>query len=90
MKASQKYFNKIREKGLKLAFKDAILKISMDPFVGKLKTGDLVGTYGYDVYCNKTNYEIAYKIIEDEDKIVIIILAGTRENFYNELKRYLN
>ena len=38
---------------------------------------------------NKTNYEISYKIYEDE-KTVVIILIGTRENFYESLKSYIN
>lgn len=33
------------------------------------------------------NYEIAYRIYEDGDKLIVVILAGTRENFYEELKR---
>jgi DNA-binding HxlR family transcriptional regulator len=38
---------------------------------------------------NKTNYELAYTIIEGNGKTVVVILAGTRENFYNELKQYI-
>lgn len=88
-KAAEKYFKKIREKGLKTAYRSALNKISGDPYAGELKTGDLAGVYGYDVYYNKTNYEIAYRIYEEDDKLVVVILAGTRENFYNELKRYM-
>lgn len=88
-KAAEKYFKKIREKGLKTAYRNALHKLSSDPYIGELKTGDLEGVYGYDVYYNKTNYEIAYRIYEEHDKIVVVILAGTRENFYNELKRYM-
>ncbi|WP_146130758.1 type II toxin-antitoxin system RelE/ParE family toxin [Peptostreptococcus russellii] len=36
------------------------------------------------------NYELAYRISKlDNGKMVIIIMAGTRENFYQELKRYM-
>ena len=38
---------------------------------------------------NKTNYELAYTIIEDPGTTVVVILAGTRENFYEELNRYM-
>jgi len=43
----------------------------------------------YDVYYNKTNYEIAYTIKETPKKIVVVILAGPREKFYEQLKRYM-
>jgi len=88
-KAAEKYSKKIRGKGLKTAYRNALNKLSSDPYIGELKTGDLAGVYGYDVYYNKTNYEIAYRIYAEDDKIVVVILAGTRENFYNELKRYM-
>ena len=87
---AQRYFKKIKEKGLKAAFRKALERIADDPYCGTLKIGDLAGIYGYDVFYNRTNYEIAYRIYEENDKIVVVIMAGTRENFYNELKRYLN
>ena len=63
----------------------------MDPYVGEEKKGDLSGCYGYDVYYKGTNYEIAYFIGENEEgDLVVVILAGTRENFYEELKRHKN
>ena len=40
-------------------------------------------------YYNKTNYELAYRVRQLDDLIIIVIMAGTRENFYNELKRYI-
>ena len=43
----------------------------------------------YDIYYNKTNYELAYTVEVIEDKVVVVIMAGTRENFYEELKRYM-
>ena len=36
-----------------------------------------------------TNYELAYRVRQLDDLIIIIIMAGTRENFYEELKRYI-
>ena len=87
--AAARYIKKIREKGLKSAFKEAFDSIAENPYIGIEKVGDLAGVYGLDVYYNKTNYEIAYRIYEDGDKLVVVILAGTRENFYDELKRYM-
>ena len=45
--------------------------------------------WGYDIYYNKTNYELAYTIEEYNGEIIVVIMAGTRENFYDQLKRYI-
>ena len=70
------------------AFQNALRSISEDPYAGTAKVGDLSGFYCWDVYYARTNYEIAYRIYEEEGKLVVVVLAGTRENFYQELKRY--
>ena len=88
--AAEKYFKKLKEKGLKKAFKEALIKLSENPYIGNAKKGDLAELYGYDVYYNKTNYEISYRIYEEDGKMILVILAGTRENFYQQLKRYMN
>ena len=82
------FLKKIKEKSLKLAFQKAIDDIIQNPYIGDPKTGDLSGVYCCDFFYNKTNYELAYTIIEENDETVVVILAGTRENFYDELKRY--
>ena len=84
-----KFLKKLKDKKLKSLYKEAIEMICEDYSIGEEKTGDLAGMYGYDIYYNKTNYEIAYKIYEEKGKYVVVILAGTRENFYEELKRYM-
>ncbi|WP_281883679.1 type II toxin-antitoxin system RelE/ParE family toxin [Paenibacillus sp. YYML68] len=87
---ARRYFNKLVEKPLKKAYLDAINAIRLDPSIGRQKAGDLNGIYGYDVSYQGTNYEIAYRMEENEDgELVVVILAGSRENFYEELKRYL-
>ncbi len=84
-----KFFKKLKDKKLKELFKNAINEISKNPYIGEPKKGDLTGIYGYDVYYHGTNYEIAYVIKSyDAENIVIIIMAGTRKNFYNQLKNY--
>lgn len=88
--AAGRYFKKIRENGLKKVLSEALNDICKNPYIGELKTGDLSGLYGYDVYYKGTNYEIAYKIYEEGENLIVVILAGTRENFYEELKRYIN
>ena len=72
-----------------MLYREAIDKIREDHTVGTAKVGDLSGIYGYDIFYNKTNYELAYRVEYVEDKIIVVILAGTRENFYEELKRYI-
>ncbi|MCX6383500.1 MAG: type II toxin-antitoxin system RelE/ParE family toxin [Actinobacteria bacterium] len=85
--AAQKYFKKLRDKKLGNIFYEALHKISENPYMGTQKGGDLATVYGYDVRYNGVNYELAYLISEIEGKMVVILLAGTRENFYEELKR---
>lgn len=84
-----RYFKKIKEKPLKKAFEEALGEVAKDPYCGERKTGDLAGVYCRDVYYRGTNYEIAYAIRETEEQLVIIVLAGTRENFYADLKQYI-
>jgi mRNA interferase RelE/StbE len=87
---AHKYLKKITEKGLKSAFRKALSGIEADPYIGQLKTGDLAGIYCYDVIYAGTNYEIAYRVYEEAGRKVVVILAGTRQNFYEQLKRYMN
>ena len=84
-----RFLKKLKDKKLKTLYQEAIDKIREDHTVGTAKVGDLSGIYGYDIFYNKTNYELAYRVEYVEDKIIVVILAGTRENFYKELKRYI-
>jgi len=88
-KSAERYFKKIKDKHLLSAFKQALDKIKTDPYIGRQKLGDLRGLWGYDVKYAKASYEIAYRIYEKNGKLVVVILAGTRENFYDELKRLI-
>lgn len=84
-----KFLKKVKDKKLKALYQEAIDKIREDHTIGEAKTGDLSGVYGYDIFYNKTNYELAYTVEYVEDKIIVVIMAGTREIFYEQLKRYL-
>ena len=84
-----KFLKKLKDKKLKALYKEAIDKIIQDHTVGELMAGDLQGIYGYDIYYNRTNYELAYTVEYVDNKVVVVIMAGTRENFYEELKRYM-
>jgi hypothetical protein len=52
----------IKDKKLKSLYQQAIDVIREDYTVGEEETGDLSGVYGYDIYYNKTNYELAYMV----------------------------
>ena len=84
-----KFLDKLKEKPLKDKFYKMMNKIRENPEIGKGKTGDLQGIFCVDIYHARVNYELAYKVIERDGELVIIILAGARGNFYDELKRYL-
>ena len=88
-KSAERYFKKIKDKQLLAAYKEAIDKLKNNPYIGTQKVGDLQGIYGYDIRYAKINYEIAYRIYEENEQIIVVILAGTRENFYDELKRLI-
>lgn len=84
-----KYIKKLKDKKLKTLYQEAVDKIREDHAAGEAKTGDLSGVYEYDFYYNKANYELAYTVEYLEDKVIVVILAGTRENFYDQLKQYM-
>jgi addiction module RelE/StbE family toxin len=85
-----RYLKKLKEKPLKARFQIVIDELIQNPYIGDPKTGDLSGIYCCDIIYNKTNYELAYTIIEENGKTIVVILAGTRENFYEELKHYIH
>ena len=86
---AEKFIKKLKDKKLKMLYQEAVDKIRRDHTVGEAKTGDLSGVYGYDIYYNRTNYELAYTVEYLEDKVIVVIMAGTRENFYDQLKQYM-
>ena len=87
---AERYLKKLKDKQLKKKYHDAIINIRKYPEIGELKTGDLAGIRGYDVYYSGVNYEIAYYLTEnDAGEIIIVIMAGTRENFWDAIKKYI-
>lgn len=88
---ASKYLKKLKDKKLRELFRNALDGICENPCIGKLKRRDLIGIYGCDLYYQRTNYEIAYIIEEkNNENIIVVIMAGTRENFYEQLKNYLH
>ncbi len=84
-----KFIKKLKDKKLKMLYQEAVDSIREDHTIGKAKISELSGIYGYDIYYNKTNYELAYTVEYLEDKVIVVIMAGTRENFYDQLKQYM-
>lgn len=89
-----KYFKKLKDKQLKKLFQHKVDEILADPLIGEEKKGDLRGIRCCDIYYNRTNYELAYTLeyvvdeVTGERTTVIVIMTGTREKLYDELKRY--
>lgn len=86
----KKYIKKLKDKKLKITILNAIYdEIAINPYeVGDIKNDDLSNFFAYKLRYKGTQYRIAYTIDED-GRLVIIALVGTRENFYGELKKLL-
>jgi len=90
LNTAAKYFKKLKDKKLKKKYEITLIEIRKDPEVGEQKIGDLAGIWGYDVYHNGINYEIAYYLAENEEgNVVVVVMAGTRENFWNAIKKFM-
>lgn len=87
--AAERYLKKLKEEPLKDAYKAAFLAIMKDPYLGTRKRGDLSGVYGFDLNHRGISYEIAYIVREGNEQKVVILLVGTGEDFYEQLKRYM-
>jgi len=86
VKADLKKLDKSAVKEIHSTHLDMLLD---NPFIGECLYGDLDGVLSYHFRKNKVDYRIAYTV-DDEKKIVNIIMIGKRENFYEMLKRRLS
>lgn len=91
-------FVKKAHKPLQLAIEDAVEEVCSDPDTGEVKVGDLAGIRVYKFKFNRQEYLIAYRPptpeaqrqgVDVELLMVDFYEVGPRENFYDELKRYL-
>lgn len=73
---------------LKELFDLHIPKICEDPAAGDQLYGELQGVLSYHFQKNRVDYRIAY-ITDEANKIVNFVMVGTRERFYETLKRRL-
>ena len=80
-----KYLKKIKEKTLIEKFLNIIYdEIAINPYSGSQKTGDLSGIWSRGFTYAGTTYRIAYQI--EENMVIPVLLCGTHENFYEQLK----
>ena len=63
---------------------DAVDNIVRDPTIGEAKKGDLAGVYVYKFKCNGLLTLLAY---EYDPGTRLLLLLGSHENFYRELKK---
>ena len=62
----------------------AVADIIRDPVIGEAKKGDLSGVYVYKFDCVNQLFLLAY---EYDPATRVLLLVGTHENFYRNLKR---
>ncbi|MEW6607008.1 MAG: type II toxin-antitoxin system mRNA interferase toxin, RelE/StbE family [bacterium] len=60
--------------------------LALDPYEGEILQGEFRRFWRFKFKHKKTEYRIVYEIFEEE-LIVLLIIIGTRENFYKKLKR---
>jgi len=65
---------------------DAVRSIANDPTIGHMKTGDLQGIQVYKFKSNKQQMLLAYEILGPR---LYLYAFGSHENFYRNLKKYL-
>lgn len=65
------------------AVDQAVADIVLDPLIGEPKKGDLSGVYVHKFKCVRQLFLLAY---EFDPKTRILLLVGTHENFYRNLK----
>ena len=63
---------------------DAISAIVANPSLGEAKKGDLAGIFVYKFACVGQLFLLAY---EYDPETRLLLLVGTHENFYRNLKR---
>ena len=68
----------------KQAVNGAVLVVCDNPTLGEQKKGDLAGIFVYKFSHNTQLYLLAYTF---DPATLTLILLGTHENFYRELKR---
>ncbi len=84
-------FLKLKKKAvrtLQKQLKENIEFILKKPAIGQLKKGDLAGVRVHKFRFRNDQILLAYKV-DTKNKRIILYAFGTHENFYKELKRYM-
>ena len=68
------------------ALDEAVKSVFNDPKIGDMKVGDLQGIQVYKFKSKKQQILLAYEVI---DFTFYLYTVGSHENFYRDLKRYL-
>ncbi len=80
-------------KPLQLAIEDEVEVVCEAPQIGEAKVGDLAGIRVYKFRFNRQEYLIAYRAPNEDAPLEFLIIdfyqVGVHENFYAELKQYL-
>ena len=71
-------------KSQKLAVDAAVEVVIQTPEIGEAKRGDLAGVY---IYKFRTNAQLMLLAYEYDPSTRMLLLLGSHENFYRELKR---
>ena len=89
-KAYPKY-NRIKKKFpplLKEKLNEVEYQIALDPLIGEEKTGALKGVRVYKFKVFDQENLLAYQVNKDKKEVIFVAIGG-HENFYRDLKRYL-
>jgi addiction module RelE/StbE family toxin len=62
--------------------------LKADPRAGEPLKGDLKGFWAYHLACQGRQYRIAYRIL-DAEQAILLVMIGTRGEFHEALRRRL-
>ncbi|MEK7576542.1 MAG: type II toxin-antitoxin system RelE/ParE family toxin [Patescibacteria group bacterium] len=60
--------------------------LEINPYAGEKLSGSLHFLYSFHFKIRSTEYRVAYTL-DHEQKLIIVHLAHTRENFYEKIRR---
>jgi len=85
IKRAEKQLNKKMKFQRKEAIKE-IKKLARNPYLGEKKKGEKEKIFVLKFIIKGVDYRCEYRF-DKKDKVVMILVVGKRENFYNKRKR---